>query len=128
MARRSTGQVVTRKAKRGAVYALRFYAGGDRHYVTLGTAEEGWNQRRAEDELAATMAAVRAGTWEPPGLATAVQRPKPELTFHEFASEWFEANRHGWAERTIADYRWALSGHLLPYFASFQLSTTTTSR
>src|SRR2546423_3845404 len=66
MARRSTGQVMERRTKRGTVYALRFYVGGERHYETLGTAEESWNRRRAEDELAATMAAVRAGTWGPP--------------------------------------------------------------
>lgn len=76
MARRSTGQVVTRSTKRGTVYALRFYVGGDRHYVTLGTAEEGWTQRRAEDELAATMAAVRAGTFDP-DRPLAPPRPRP---------------------------------------------------
>lgn len=76
MARRSTGQVVTRKTKRGTVYALRFYAGRERHYLTLGTADEGWNRRRAEDELAATMAAVRAGTWQPPKPTASVQRPR----------------------------------------------------
>jgi hypothetical protein len=47
MARRSTGQVVERKRSRGTVYALRFIAGGERQYVTLGTAEEGWSRRRA---------------------------------------------------------------------------------
>jgi integrase len=125
MARRSTGQVVTRKTKRGTVYALRFYAGRDRHYLTLGTSEEGWNQRRAEDELAATMAAVRAGTWEPPKPTAPVERRGAEPTFHEFASEWFEANRHGWAERTVSDYRWALSYHLLPHFAEYRLTAIT---
>lgn len=71
------------------------------------------------------MAAVRAGTWEPPKPTAPVQRQAAEPTFHEFASEWFEANRHGWAERTIADYRWALSHHLLPYFAKHRLSAIT---
>jgi integrase len=125
MARRSTGQVVTRKTKRGTVYALRFYAGGERQYVTLGTADEGWNQRKAEDELAAAMAAVRAGTWKPAEPTAPVQRATAEPTFHEFASEWFEANRHGWAERTVDDYRWALSHHLLPHFAKHRLSAIT---
>jgi integrase len=125
MARRSTGQVVTRKRKRGTYYGLRFYAAGERHYLTLGSAEEGWNQHRAEDELAATMAAVRAGTWEPPKPTAPVQHRPAEPTFHEFASEWFGANRHGWAERTIVDYRWALSNHLLPYFAKHRLTAIT---
>ena len=125
MARRSTGQVAERQTRRGKVYALRFYAGGERQYETLGSAEEGWNRRRAEDELASTMAAVRAGAWQPPRPSAAIERPKAEPTFHEFASEWFEANRHGWAERTVADYKWALSHHLLPYFATFKLSAIT---
>ena len=125
MARRSTGQVVTRKTKRGTVYALRFYAGGERHYVTLGAAEDGWNQRRAEDELASAMAAVRAGAWQPAPPTASVEKARPEPTFHEFASEWFETNRHGWAERTVADYRWALIHHLLPHFAEFRLSQIT---
>jgi integrase len=125
MARRSTGQVVKRKRARGTYYGLRFYAGGERHYVSLGAAEDGWNQRRAEDELAATMAAVRAGTWEPPTPSAPVERPSAEPTFHEFASEWFEAHRHEWAERTVTDYRWALSLHLLPHFAKLRLSAIT---
>lgn len=54
-----------------------------------------------------------------------VERRTPEPTFHEFASEWFEASRHGWAERTIADYRYALTHHLLPHFARFRLSAIT---
>ena len=122
MARRSTGQIVTRKTKGGTVFALRFYAGEERHYLTLGSAAEGWNRRRAEDELAATMAAVRAGAWEPPRPIATVERAPAKATFHEFASEWFEAHRHEWAERTVADYRWALSLHLLPHFAGMRLS------
>lgn len=125
MARRSTGQVVTRKTKKGTVYALRFYAAGERHYLTLGLDADGWTRRRAEDELASTMAGVRSGAWAPPSPTAKVERSKPEPTFHEFASEWFEANRHGWAERTVADYRWALTHHLLPHFAAFKLSAIT---
>jgi integrase len=48
-----------------------------------------------------------------------------DLTFHEFASRWFEANRPGWAERTVSDYQWALSHHLLPYFADHRLTDIT---
>jgi hypothetical protein len=66
MARRSTGQVVERKRSHGTAYAIRFYVAGERQYVTLRRGRGGWNRRRAEDELAATMAAVRAGTWAPP--------------------------------------------------------------
>jgi integrase len=125
MARRSTGQVVERKTKRGTVYALRFYAGGERQYLTLGTPEEGWNRRRAEDELAATMAAVRAGTWEPPKPVEPIAEPGPEPTFHEFASQWLNGRRGELRPRTVADYTWALSYHLLPRFKAHRLSGIT---
>jgi hypothetical protein len=62
MPRRSTGAAVERRTKRGVVYALRFYAAGERRYETLGTDAEGWNRRKAEDELAAVIAAVRSGS------------------------------------------------------------------
>ena len=122
MARRSTGQVVERKRTQGTVYALRFYAGGERHYVTLGTAEQGWNRRRAEDDLAATMAAVRAGTWKPPRDSEAITKPRSEPTFHVFASQWLEGRRGELRPRTVADYTWALSYHLLPRFKNYRLS------
>jgi integrase len=122
MARRSTGQVIERKRSRGAVYALRFFAAGERQYVTLGTAQEGWSRRRAEDELAATMASVRAGSWAPPPPTLPIER---EPTFHEFASDWYTANEPGWAEETRTNYRWQLSHHLLPHFKDHLLRQIT---
>jgi integrase len=125
MPRRSTGQVVERRRARGIYYGLRFYAGGERHYVSLGTAEEGWNHRRAEDELAATMAAVRAGTWEPPMPTAPIAPAEPERTFHEFASDWFRANEAGWKVKTRKNYKWQLSHHLLPFFKDHLLRQIT---
>src|SRR4051794_11319698 len=122
MARRSTGQVVERKRSNGTMYALRFYVAGQRHYVTLGTAHEGWNRRRAEDELAATMAAVRSGSWRPPEPISA---PEPEPTFHKFASDWYAAGEPGWGERTRTNYRWQLTHHLLPHFRDHLLRQIT---
>lgn len=126
MPRRSTGAVVERRTKRGVVYALRFYAAGERQYETLGSDAEGWNRRKAEDELAAVMAAVRAGTWTP-RVADAVCPPvgKTDPTFHEFASEWYEGVSPGLRERTRVDYLWRLSSHLLPHFASYRLTEIT---
>jgi integrase len=119
MARRSTGQVVERQTKRGTVFALRFYAAGDRRYETLGSDAEGWNRRKAEDELAAVMAAVRAGTWSPSQVEAEV-REVP--TFHEFATDWLEARKGELRPRTVADYKWALSYHLLPFFRTYLVS------
>jgi integrase len=125
VARRSSGQVIERRTKRGTVYALRFYAAGQRRYETLGSAEDGWSRRRAEDELAAAMAAVRAGTWQPRQVVQEPGDVREAPTFHEFATDWFEANRHGWAARTEADYLWSLKHHLLPHFARHRLTDIT---
>lgn len=118
MARRSTGQVVERQTKRGTVYAVRFYAADKRRYETLGTDAEGWNRRKAEDELAAVMAAVRAGRWSPSQTKAEV-RGVP--TFHEFASDWLASRQGELRPRTVADYKWALSYHLLPFFRDFAI-------
>jgi hypothetical protein len=66
MARRSEGQVVERHWKSGRGYALRFRAYGERQYLTLGLETEGWDRKRAEEELANVMADVRRGFWTPP--------------------------------------------------------------
>lgn len=122
MARKATGQVMERQTKRGTVYALRFYAAGARRYDALGTAEEGWNRRRAEDELASVMAAVRAGSWQPRQVEQAPGTVLQVPTFHEFASEWLDGRRGELRPRTVADYTWALSYHLLPQFKDHRLS------
>lgn len=120
MAARSTGQVVEVKGKRGRRFAARFRAYGRRHYVTLDVV----SKAEAEAELANIMADVRRGTWQPTQPEPEVE-PTPDPTFHEFASEWFEARKMGWSERTVEDYRWALSDHLLPYFRRHRLTQIT---
>ncbi len=123
MARPATGQVVVRKRKDDRVYALRFRANGERQYLTLGTADEGWDQRRAEEALKDELAKVRAGVWRP-------ARPEPasvttDPTFHEFASEWFEAKQYEIRPNTASSYRNDLTNHLLPHFARHRLSQIT---
>ncbi len=51
MARPSTGQVVIREHGNRRVFALRFGAHGQRHYVILGSPQEGWTKAKAEVEL-----------------------------------------------------------------------------
>jgi Phage integrase, N-terminal SAM-like domain len=106
--------------KRGVVWALRFYAAGERRYETLGSDADGWNRRRAEDELAAVMAAVRAGTWAPRAVEQALPADRA-VTFHEFASDWLANREHELRPTTVADYRWVLSYHLLPFFAEMRV-------
>lgn len=46
----------------------------------------------------------------------------PREAFFDFANEWFAAREPDWRPNTVADYRWALELHLLPYFKDFLLS------
>jgi integrase len=124
MARPATGNVIVRDTQAGPKFALRFTAYGRRRYVTLGTAEDGWTRERAEAELRHVIADVERGIWRPPEQVPA-DPPAEVPTFHEFASEWFEANKAGWAERTVDDYTWALSLHLLPFFQRHLLTEIT---
>jgi integrase len=124
MPRKATGRVIEPDNKQRS-WAIRFTAYGKRRFVSLGRPEEGWNRQRVEAELRHVLADVERGIWQP-------YRPKPTEgrrsevpTFHEFASEWFEGNRHGWADRTIRDYRWALTYHLLPFFKDHRLPQIT---
>jgi integrase-like protein len=124
MARPATGQVVARETQRGRVFALRFRAYGDRQYVTLGTAQDGWTARRAEQELQNVLADVRRGIGRPPTpapMAPTVADP----TFHEFASDWFAAKRSEIRPNTVRSYRNDLTHHLLPFFAQHRLSQIT---
>lgn len=63
MPRRASGQVI--EPSDGRAWAIRFRAYGKRRYVTLGTAEDGWNRRRAEGELRHVLADVERGIWRP---------------------------------------------------------------
>jgi integrase len=61
-----------------------------------------------------------------PRSRRAVGARRTELTsFHRFASEWVETWRHEWSERTVEDYEWALSNHLLPFFSRHKLTQIT---
>jgi integrase len=124
MARKATGQVVERRRQGGRTFALRFQAYGKRRYVSLGTAEEGWTRRKAEDELANVLADVRRGIWKP-ARSTEDTEQAPAPTFHEFASEWLATRRHEFAARTVEDYELALTHHLLPFFREHRLSEIT---
>jgi integrase len=119
MPRPATGQVVKRTS---GAYALRFRACGRRQYVTLGTAEEGWTRKSAEVELENVLADVRRGIWRPPTVEPAAVVIDRDPTFHEFASQWYEATKGEWRESTRLDYGWQLTSHLLPFFKDHRLS------
>jgi integrase len=119
MGRPATGQVIPPDGKAKS-WAIRFHAYGKREFVTLGRPEEDWSRPRAEEELRHVLADVERGIWRPHKLA-AVTATQIAPTFHEFSSEWMAARAPELRPRTVKDYRWALSYHLLPHFASFRL-------
>jgi integrase len=112
--------VVERQRADDIVFALRFRAYGERQYLTVGRASEGWSRAKAETELANILADVRRGLWQP-WTPDAVEAPTAPQTFHTFASEWLAAREPELRPRTIADYRWALELHLLPFFGGHKL-------
>jgi hypothetical protein len=92
--------------------------------VSLGRPEEGWNRQRADSELENVLADVRGGIWQP-HKPEPVAAPAGAQTFHEFASEWLHTRRAELRPRTIEDYEWAPSYHLLPYFKAYTLDAIT---
>ena len=129
MGRTADGQVIERRWKTGRGYALRFLAYGQRHYLTLGLEADGWTRKRGEQELQNIMADVRRGIWIPPEHKQRPTRtddrqdaPAAIPTFHRFASQWLAARRGEVAPRTHDYCEWALTHHLLPYFAAWPLT------
>jgi len=114
--------VIERHGENGTTFGLRFRAYGRRYYVTA----EGRTRDKAEEELQNILADVRRGIWRPPEPKSKAEEPKPEPTFHHFASEWIVARElEGLAAKTIVDLRWSLTNHLLPFFADYRLSEIT---
>jgi integrase len=124
VAPKASGEVIEWRGRQGLTFAIRFRAYGRRHYLTLGTAQEGWTRHRAEEELANVLADARRGIWCPPER-TEIAEPTPEPGFHEFSSQWFDSHRRELEETSERDYRWRLSNHLLPYFRRHRLSEIT---
>jgi integrase len=122
MARKATGQVIEPKDGRG--WAIRFIAYGKRLFISLGSAEEGWNRERAEAELRHVLADVERGIWKP-HEPEPVEAPAEVPTFHEFASQWLETRKPELRPRTVTDYEWAFSYHLLKFFKTHRLSEVT---
>jgi integrase len=124
---KTNGQVLTRNWKSGRGFALRFLAYGERQYLTLGTEHDGWTRKKAQTELENILADVRRGIWIPPDrtrkkTAPAAQEPASAVRFHEFASKHVNARRLEVSERMHEFETWALSQHLLPYFARWPIA------
>jgi integrase len=123
MPRPATGRVVVDDRWSSPSYGLRFSANGQRQWIALGSEADGWTSERAQDELATTMALVRRGLWKP---AQRAEAPRDVPTFHRVASEWLARREsEGLQPATVAQLRWALTDHLLGYFAGFTLDAIT---
>ena len=120
----SAGQVLERRRKGGTIYALRFRAYGERHYVTLGGEAEGWTRSRARVELKRVMADVERGVWASPLRRSRARRaPRPgdaTPAFGPFATALISSREGQVAAGTFEYLRWGLA-HLMPSFASWSL-------
>jgi integrase len=126
MARQATGAIIEKTGKQGTTYAARFTAYGERRYETLGHSWLGYTRAQAITGLADILADVRRGMWTPfAGAAPPV--PPEDPNFHSFASQWLADREPGLSARTVEDYVWALSHHLLPFFSEHRLSQITVS-
>jgi integrase len=113
--------VVERSGPRGKVFALRFQAYGERRYLTLGSPAEGWTRRRAREEMDNICADVRRGTWvwRRRRAGTGLKAGKA-TTFGPFARRLVAERKGEVSDSQIVNQEWTL-GHLLPYFADWQL-------
>jgi integrase len=129
MAVRSKGRVLERNWKNGRGYALRFWAYGEREYLTLGFEGDGWTYKRATEELENILADVRRGIWVSPKK----KKPRAEAEdegeaddgsattiFGPFGRQLVASRRGQVSDNHIAFLEWAL-GHLLPYFGDWPL-------
>jgi len=126
MAVRPKGEVKERYWKSGRGYALRFWAYGEREYLTLGSERDGWTRQRAEEELENVLADVRRGIWVSPKKKkkrrpdSAAEAEGEVPIFGPFARQLVASREGEVSENHLAYLNWGLS-HLLPYFGDWPL-------
>lgn len=91
---------------------------GDRRHITLGYSREGMNREEALSQLRDLEAQVRLGQWVDPRPA---EPTGAQITFQQYASEWFAAKSREVSENRRKDLRWRLTKHLIPFFGSYPL-------
>jgi integrase len=121
MPRPATGSIIDRLGADGRVYrTLRFRALGRRWTTPLGPV----SQAEAERELGFVMADVARGQWRPPRSVEAPSEAEVP-SFHAFAEQWWVLRERTLRPKTVADYRWKLEAHLLPFFGDLSLDRIT---
>jgi integrase len=86
---------------------------GERRHITLGYSREGTDRAAALTKLREQEAMIALGRWVDP------RPPQPsgaQLTFQQYASDWFAAKSREVSEHRRADLRWRLTKHLIPFF------------
>lgn len=125
MAARGKGEVIERDWKSGRGYALRFWAYGEREYLTLGFERDGWTYERAKEELENILADIRRGIWVSPKkkkrrIEEEAEEGSDAPIFSPFARQ-LVASRKGQVSENHSDFlEWGLR-HLLPYFGDWPL-------
>ncbi|MGH2853117.1 MAG: tyrosine-type recombinase/integrase [Solirubrobacteraceae bacterium] len=121
MARPRDSQVRERTLSDGSIayWAKLTVAVDDRRNVVLGYGREGMDRARAVEEIQRQKAAVTLGQWQGPPREEASY---DAITFHSYSSEWLDRKRRELRPRTILDYEWRLTSHLLPFFAGYRLA------
>jgi integrase len=107
--------VIPYRGKRGVVWRIKYAdADGKQVMETLGPEREGWNAKRANEELQNRLADVRR-----------IQLRKPtKITFSEYADTWFAEGktRRRWRHRTVIQYR-SIAKRLKEEFGPMPLAT-----
>jgi integrase len=128
---RQEGEVVIREWKSGRGFALRFWAYGERRYLTLGFEGEGdppLDFDRAGEELQNILADVRRGIWVPPPkrkrkkkTKAAAAKEEANPLFGPFATGLVKKRKGQVSENQTSYREWGL-GHLIPYFGDDHLA------
>jgi integrase len=92
---------------------------GDRRHITIGHSREGIDRATALSKLRHEELKIAAGQWVDPRPA---EPTGAEITFQQYASEWFVAKGREVEKRTVDDLRWRLTKHLIPFFGAYQLA------
>jgi hypothetical protein len=92
---------------------------GDRRHITIGHSREGIDRATALRKLRQEELKIAAGQWVDPRPA---EPTGAEITFQQYASEWFAAKSREVEKRTVDDLRWRLTKHLIPFFGAYQLA------
>lgn len=128
MTRKARGELTERRTSKGVSWGCRFSADGRRYHVVLSREREGGSEEQALGEMEFLIRRVNGGYWSPDELrrtrakASPAEEPEVELPeFREFASRWVSDRELARGGEELADVRWLLESHLLPYFTGRRL-------